>query len=81
MFTVVSDADAKKLEWMKEYERSLGARVKVENALWDTYHGLRPLPNKEECRQWAVLLGVPFPVPKNHIFTQPEPVCMVEKNG
>ncbi len=59
MFTVIPDTDAKKLEWIKEYEQSMKNRVKVENMLWDSFHGLRELPTKEECQEMAILLGVP----------------------
>lgn len=56
-FTVVSDEDAKKLEWIREYELTLNRRVKVETQLWDIYNNLRDLPTREECHEWALLLG------------------------
>lgn len=59
MFTVVSDDDAKKLQWIREYELSLNKKVRVETFLWDCSNGLRPLPTKEECKEWALILGVP----------------------
>ena len=57
-FTVVSDEDAKKLEWIREYELTLNRRVKVETQLWDIYNNLRDLPTREECHEWALLLGI-----------------------
>lgn len=65
-----------KLKWMREYELSLNRRAKVEQELWDIYHDKQPLPDKEKCRQWALALGVPFPVATTQVFTQ-EPVAMV----
>ena len=59
MYTIVSATDAIKLEWMREYELSLNKRVKVETFLWDCANGLRDLPTKEECKDWAIILGVP----------------------
>ena len=57
IFTIVSDQDAKKLEWIREYELTLNRRVKVETQLWDIYNNLRDLPTREECQEWALLLG------------------------
>jgi hypothetical protein len=59
MLVLVSDLDKKKLDWMREYELSLNARVKVENVLWDTANGLRAAPTAEECKELAIMLGVP----------------------
>lgn len=45
--------------WMREYEKSLNERAKVEQELFDCANGKAPLPSKEQCRQWALRLGVP----------------------
>jgi len=34
-------------------------RVFVERKLFEVYEGKRGLPSKEECRDWAIRLGVP----------------------
>lgn len=39
--------------------RALSRRVKVEQRLWNAYYGKEPLPTREECRDLALLLGVP----------------------
>ena len=45
--------------WLKEYEASLNRRAEVETELFDVYSGRRPLPDKDQCRRWAVKLGCP----------------------
>lgn len=45
--------------WMKEYEASLNKRAEVEAELFQVYAGQRPLPDKDQCRRWAVKLGCP----------------------
>lgn len=47
---------AKLLEWVN---KEMFRRVKVENELWACAAGKRPLPTAEECKQWAIVLGVP----------------------
>lgn len=37
----------------------INRRVVVEQYLWDASAGRRPLPTKEECKAWAIKLGVP----------------------
>lgn len=37
----------------------LNDRSRVESWLHDCANGKRPLPTREECREWAVILGVP----------------------
>lgn len=37
----------------------INRRNKVETMLWDMWRGKRPLPTKDECREMALLLGVP----------------------
>lgn len=41
------------------YAKSLSARVKVENELWQVSIGAAPLPTIEKCREWAQRLGIP----------------------
>jgi len=58
--------------------------VRVENELWNCFFGKRELPTKAECREWALLLGVPDEYrggKVTDVFTHPDPVCMVDKNG
>lgn len=45
--------------WMAEYEKSLNARAQVEQELLDVARGVRPPPDRDQCRRWAVKLGVP----------------------
>jgi len=45
--------------WIRSYEKSLNERAKVEQELLDCAAGRRPLPDQDQCRQWAVRLGVP----------------------
>lgn len=40
--------------WAKELNR----RAVVEQTLWDIANGKRDVPTREECREWAVKLGV-----------------------
>ena len=47
---------AKLLEWV---HKEMFRRVRVENELWDIVHGKRPLPDEKECKEWAIILGVP----------------------
>lgn len=44
---------------MRDYEKSLNRRAEVEEALWAAARGKTPLPDAEQCRQWALRLGVP----------------------
>lgn len=48
-----------KADWMRAYEKSLNERAKVEQELIDCANGKRTLPGKEQCREWAMRLGVP----------------------
>jgi hypothetical protein len=41
------------------YAKSLNARVKVENELWQVVIGAAELPTREKCREWAQRLGIP----------------------
>lgn len=45
--------------WVRHYEKSLNERVKVEQELFDCASGKRVMPTREQCRQWAMRLGVP----------------------
>lgn len=45
--------------WQRAYELSLNERARVEQELLDAANGKAPLPGREQCRQWAVRLGVP----------------------
>jgi len=45
--------------WMRDYEISLNRRAEVEQELWDCARGRRALPDAEQCKQWALRLGVP----------------------
>lgn len=47
---------ASKLAWV---DKELFRRVRVENQLWLVVQGKRPPPTVEECREWALTLGVP----------------------
>lgn len=47
------------LEWMREYEKSLNVRANVEQELFNVANGSAPLPDAEQCREWAMKLGVP----------------------
>lgn len=55
-FEVHPVGTAKLLEWVN---KEMFRRVKVENELWLCAFGKRELPTKEECRDWALILGVP----------------------
>lgn len=59
MITICTIQEKEKLNWMRDYEVSLNRRSKVESELWDVSNKLRPPPTPEECKEWAVLLGVP----------------------
>lgn len=48
-----------KLQWMREYEKSLNARVSVEEVLTQVGAGKRPMLTREECARLSVKLGVP----------------------
>lgn len=48
------------LRWQRAYEASLNRRVEVEAQLFDAASGKAPLPTAQQCRAWAVKLGVPF---------------------
>lgn len=37
----------------------LNRRSKVELQLWDCYAGRRPLPDAEQCKEWALDLSIP----------------------
>lgn len=45
--------------WQRAYERSLNERARVEQELLDVANGKARLPDREQCRKWAVRLGVP----------------------
>jgi hypothetical protein len=45
--------------WLRDYNRLLSARVKVEEELWRCEKGQRPLPDAKQCADWARRLGVP----------------------
>lgn len=64
----------KLLEWVN---KEMFRRVKVENELWLCAFGKRPLPTAEECRQWALVLGVPEdfrPAASDVVWTHPDVV-------
>lgn len=46
-------------EWMRQYERGLGARAKVEEELLRAARGADPMPDTAKLRDWARRLGVP----------------------
>jgi len=50
-----------KYKWLsyRNYNKEINRRVKVEAQLWDYYHGKKDLPNKEQCKEMALTLGVP----------------------
>lgn len=52
-------------------EKSLNTRATVEQELWDVYHGKRPLPDGEQCAEWARKLGIP------EQFRRPSDTCGV----
>ena len=41
------------------YPKELNRRAAVEQELWDCYRGKNPLPDKAQCRDWALRLGIP----------------------
>jgi len=43
----------------KNYPKELNNRAGIEQQLWDVYHNKRELPDREQCKQWAISLGVP----------------------
>ena len=43
----------------KNYPKELNRRANVEQELWNCYHGKSPLPDKNQCKDWALRLGVP----------------------
>lgn len=43
----------------KNHAKDLNRRAGVEQELWNCYHGKRELPDKEQCKKWALTLGVP----------------------
>lgn len=43
----------------RNYPKELNRRAKVEQQMWDCYHGKAELPDKEQLRLWALELGVP----------------------
>ncbi len=45
--------------WLRAYELSLNRRAEVEQELWDCSRGKKQLPDAEQCKQWALRLGVP----------------------
>lgn len=44
---------------INDYAAGLGARVKVENELWQTIAGKRLSPDMNDLKDWALRLGVP----------------------
>ena len=48
--------DISTLKWVDGF---LNRRVEVERELWLVFYGKRPVPTREECREWALKLGVP----------------------
>jgi len=47
------------LAMVETFGKSLSARVKVENQIWNTIAGNLPMPDKDKLKEWAFLLGVP----------------------
>lgn len=45
--------------WLRDYNRLLSARVKVEEELWRCAKGKSPLPDAAKCAEWARRLGTP----------------------
>lgn len=46
-------------ELVNDYAATLGARVKVENEMWQTLADKRPMPDLDDIKDWALRLGVP----------------------
>jgi hypothetical protein len=69
----------KMLEWVN---KEMFRRVKVENELWQCAFGKRPPPTSDECKEWALILGVPeeFRVAQQHVWTLGDSACQVSKN-
>ena len=45
--------------WMVDYEKTLLRRATVEQELMNCASGKCPLPDADQCRKWAIKLGVP----------------------
>ena len=46
-------------ELVNDYAATLGARVKVENEMWQTLADTRSMPDRNDIKDWALRLGVP----------------------
>jgi hypothetical protein len=46
-------------ELVNDYGATLGARVKVENEMWQMLAEKRAMPDKDDIKDWALRLGVP----------------------
>lgn len=44
----------------RDYEAGLNRRAGVESELFECAAGKRPLPDQQQCRAWAIKLGVPY---------------------
>lgn len=58
LFARVRRARARQ-RWQRDYEKSLNDRAHVEEQLLYIARGKAPLPDREQCRKWAIKLGVP----------------------
>lgn len=56
---IVEAVRAEQAESLLIYAKALGSRVKVENELWQISIGAAPLPDGQQCREWAQRLGIP----------------------
>lgn len=45
--------------WRAYYSKSLSRRVEIENEMFRAVAGDRPMPTRQELREWALRLGVP----------------------
>lgn len=52
------DTEAERAE-LEVLRKALNRRAAIEEQLWAIFHGKRPPPTPEECREWAIKLGIP----------------------
>ena len=59
--TYQSDSQAARAAFkaMRQLEKSLNERAKVEQELWDAHHNKGASVDAEQLRDWALRLGVP----------------------
>ena len=44
--------------WLRSLERQANERARVEQDLYQCANGKAPLPDRQQCREWARRLGV-----------------------